>query len=81
MKKQKRAINEDSILSEVIRQHPSLRGKIAEFFGKKCLSCPSSKKETIAYTAFNRGYRPEEVLEELNSLLASWKGKGRGSRG
>lgn len=81
MKKQKRSIKEDSILSEVIRQHPSLRGKIAEFFGKRCLSCRSSTKETIAYTAFNRGYRPEEVVRELNALLASGKGKGSGSRG
>ncbi len=70
MKRKIGPIKVDSILSDVIKTHPALRGKISEYFGKRCLTCPSSKKETIAYTAFNRGHRPEVVVEDLNRILA-----------
>lgn len=70
MKKKSNHVKPESILYEVIKEHPLLRSKIAELFGKRCLSCPSSKKETIAYTAFIKGYDPEHVVRELNRILS-----------
>lgn len=74
MKDRDKQVKPESLLYDVIKSHPALRRKIGELFGKKCLSCPSSKMETIAYTAFQRGYDPDFVVRELNRILA---GKGK----
>ncbi len=78
VKKKEREIRPESILYDIIQHHPALRRKISKLFGKKCLSCPSSKKEkeTIAYTAFIKGYDPDVVIRELNQILLE-KAKGR----
>ncbi|RMG60181.1 MAG: DUF1858 domain-containing protein [Deltaproteobacteria bacterium] len=68
-------VKPDMILFDVAKNYPETRKKIAELFGKKCLSCPSAKKETVAYTAFHKGYDPDQVVRELNSVI------GKGSRG
>ncbi len=73
MKKKSNRVKPESILYEVIKEYPLLRKKIAELFGKKCLTCPSSKKETLAYTAFHKGYDPEHVVRELNQILSDGK--------
>lgn len=75
VKKKEREIRPESILYDIIQHHPALRRKISKLFGKKCLSCPSSKKETIAYTAFIKGYDPDVVIRELNQILLE-KAKG-----
>ncbi len=70
-------IKPETILFEVIEKYPQARKKVVEFFGKKCLSCPSSKKETVAYTAFHKGYDPEYVVREFNAAIREEK---RGKR-
>lgn len=76
MRQNKPPLRPESILYDVIRDHPALRNRIAELFGKKCLSCPSSKKETLAYTAFHKGFDPDEVVRELNQILGNRRKKG-----
>lgn len=77
MKETDKQVKPESILYDIIQAFPVLRKKIGELFGKRCLSCPSNKKETIAYTAFQRGYDPDFVVRELNGILVG-KGKGKG---
>ncbi|NIO15854.1 MAG: disulfide oxidoreductase [Deltaproteobacteria bacterium] len=76
MKKENKQVKPESILYEVIENFPALRRKIGELFGKRCLSCPSSKRETIAYTAFHKGLDPDVVVRDLNSILLGQK-KGK----
>ncbi|HSQ53881.1 MAG TPA: hypothetical protein VLM86_01235 [Candidatus Bathyarchaeia archaeon] len=64
-----RPIRPEMFLGEVIRQYPSVRGKIKEFFGAECLRCESNEKETIHYTSWHRGLDPKQVCRELNTLL------------
>ncbi len=76
MKKDSKQVKPESTLYEVIQKFPPLRRRIGELFGKRCLTCPSSKKETIAYTAFHKGLDPDVVVRDLNSILAGQK-KGK----
>ena len=62
-------IRPEMFLGEVLRQYPSVRGKIKEFFGPECLRCESNETETIHYTSWHRGLDPKQVCRELNTLL------------
>ena len=67
-----RPIGADMLVGDVLRQHPALREKVAELFGPDCLSCRSSRHETITYTSWHKGLDPEAVVRALNEAL---KGK------
>ncbi|MHB8831935.1 MAG: DUF1858 domain-containing protein [Desulfobacteria bacterium] len=67
-----RPIGTDMLVGDVLRQYPALREKVSELFGQDCLSCRSSRHETITYTAWHKGLDPEAVVRALNEAL---KGK------
>jgi len=65
-------IGTDTLVGDVLRQYPALREKVAELFGPDCVSCKSSRHETITYTSWHKGLDPEVVVRTLNDAL---KGK------
>ncbi|MBI5905713.1 MAG: disulfide oxidoreductase, partial [Deltaproteobacteria bacterium] len=54
---------------DIVREHPALREKIRELFGPECLSCKSSRHESVTYTSWHKGLDPKKVVNELNALL------------
>lgn len=65
-------IGPDTLVGDILRTYPALRGKVAELFGPECVSCRSNRRETVTYTSWHRGLDPEAVVRELNDAL---KGK------
>ena len=65
-------IRTDTLVGDILRNHPALREKVAELFGPECLSCRSNRRETVTYTSWHKGLDPEAVVRELNEAL---KGK------
>jgi hypothetical protein len=62
-------IGKDTLVGDILRQHPALREKVAELFGPDCVSCRSNRNETVTYTAWHKGLDPEAVVRALNDAL------------
>ena len=39
--------------------------------GMRCVGCPSAASETLEQAAISHGFNPDELLEEMNTFLAS----------
>lgn len=68
-------IRPEMFVGQILREFPSVRGKIREFFGEECLQCRSNDRETVTYTAWHRGLDPKQVCRELNALIGQGKGR------
>jgi hypothetical protein len=66
-------IGTDTLVGDILRNHPALREKVAELFGAECVSCRSNLHETITYTSWHKGLDPEEVVRMLNDALKKSK--------
>ena len=64
-----RPIGADTLVGDILRQHPALREKVAEIFGPECISCRSNRLETVTYTSWHKGLDPEAVVRTLNEAL------------
>ncbi len=62
-------IRRETLLGDILKAYPSLRGRVGELFGAGCLQCRASRVETIAYTSWHKGLDPDKVCRELNRLL------------
>jgi len=62
-------IGTDTLVGDILRDYPALRGKVAELFGPDCVSCRSNRHETITYTSWHKGLDPEAVVRTLNDAL------------
>jgi hypothetical protein len=63
------SIGTDTLVGDILRNYPALREKIAELFGPDCVSCRSSRHETVTYTSWHKGLDPEAVVRTLNDAL------------
>jgi len=66
-------IGTDTLVGDILRNHPALREKIVELFGPECVTCRSNRHETITYTAWHKGLDPEAVVRALNDALKKSK--------
>ena len=62
-------IGTDTLVGDILRNYPALRGKVAELFGPECVSCRSNRRETITYISWHRGLDPAGVVRTLNDAL------------
>jgi hypothetical protein len=62
-------IGTDTLVGDILRDYPALREKVAELFGPECVSCRSSRHETVTYTSWHKGLDPEAVVRTLNDAL------------
>ncbi|MBE0606965.1 MAG: disulfide oxidoreductase [Deltaproteobacteria bacterium] len=67
------SIGTDTLVGDILRNHPELRDKVGELFGPDCLSCRSNRHETITYTSWHKGLDPEAVVRALNEALKKGK--------
>lgn len=59
----------DMTIGEAVRLHPDV-ARVLMSFGMGCISCPGSQMETLEQGAMVHGIDPEEMIEEINKLLA-----------
>jgi hypothetical protein len=47
-------IRAETPVGDIVRLHPALREKFGVLFGAVCLSCKSSRHESVTYTSWHR---------------------------
>jgi hypothetical protein len=62
-------IGTDTLVGDILRDYPTLRGVVVDLFGPDCISCRSNRHETITYTSWHKGLDPESVARILNNAL------------
>lgn len=62
----KKPVTKDSIIGEVIRDHPGAREVIQKSFGGGCFTCPGINMESISFGAMMHNLDPEKVIKEIN---------------
>jgi len=64
----KKPVTKDSIIGDVIREHPGAREVIQKRFGGGCFTCPGINMESISFGSMMHNLDPEAVVREINSL-------------
>jgi hybrid cluster-associated redox disulfide protein len=65
-----REITKDMYIGEILQIEPGL-AEILMSVGMHCLGCPSSQMESLEDAAMVHGFNADELLQRLNSYLAT----------
>ncbi|MBO7364249.1 MAG: DUF1858 domain-containing protein [Lachnospiraceae bacterium] len=63
-------INKDTLIGDLLRLDPTV-APILMGAGMHCLGCPASQGESIELACMVHGIDADQVVEELNTYLAS----------
>jgi hybrid cluster-associated redox disulfide protein len=70
MTAQEKSVTKDSVIGEVIRDHPEAREIIQKYFGGGCFTCPGINMESISFGSMMHNVDPEKIIKEINELEA-----------
>lgn len=62
-------INKDSVIGDVIREHPDARKVIEKHFGNGCFTCPGINMESIAFGSMMHNLDPQVIVDEINGII------------
>lgn len=64
----KKLITKDSIIGDVIREHPAAKDVIQKYFGGGCFTCPGINMESISFGSMMHNLDPDKIVSEINGL-------------
>lgn len=68
MTKTSKPITKDSVIGDVIREHPRAKEVIQKYFGGGCFTCPGMNVESIGFGSMMHNLDPEKIIKEINEL-------------
>ena len=69
MGSEKRKINKEMNIGEVIEMYPQSREVFQRHFGKGCINCPASRMESISFGALMHNRDANTIVKELNAMI------------
>ena len=63
-------VTKDTMIGELLKINADIAPLLLSI-GMHCLGCPSSQMETIEEAAFVHGLDPEELVDSINTFLAT----------
>ncbi len=67
---EKKKVNKDSIIGDVIREVPGAKAVIQKYFGNGCFTCAGINMESIAFGSMMHNLDPNKIVDEINGLEA-----------
>jgi hybrid cluster-associated redox disulfide protein len=64
----KKSVTKDSVIGDVILQHPGARDIIQKYFGGGCFTCPGINMESISFGSMMHNLDPDKIVKEINEL-------------
>ena len=61
-------VTKDSIIGDVIREHPMGKEIIQKYFGGGCFTCPGINMESISFGSMMHNLDPDMIVKEINEL-------------
>ncbi|TAN42140.1 MAG: DUF1858 domain-containing protein [Nitrospirae bacterium] len=62
----RKLVTKDTIIGEIIREHPKGKDIIQKYFGGGCFTCPGINMESISFGCMMHNLDPEKIVKELN---------------
>jgi hybrid cluster-associated redox disulfide protein len=64
----KKLVTKDSVIGDVIKEHPGAEKVIQKYFGNGCFTCPGMKVESISFGSMMHNMDAQKIVDELNAL-------------
>ena len=64
----RKEVTKDSVIGDVIREHPGAKDIIQKYFGGGCFTCPGINMESISFGSMMHNLDPEKIVNEINAL-------------
>lgn len=64
----KKLVTKDSIIGDVLKEHPRAREVIQKHFGGGCFTCPGINMESLSFGSMMHNLDPEAIVREINAL-------------
>ena len=66
---EKRKINKEMNIGEVLERYPKSREVFQKHFGKNCINCAASRMESISFGALMHNRDANAIVKELNAMI------------
>ena len=66
---EKRKINKEMNIGEVLERYPKSREVFQKHFGKNCINCAASRMESISFGALMHNRDAGAIVKELNAMI------------
>ena len=64
-------INKESIIGDIIKNHPNTKDIIQKYFGNGCFTCPGINMESLTFGAAMHNADVNKMVEEINAAINS----------
>jgi hybrid cluster-associated redox disulfide protein len=71
MQSEKRKIDKEMNIGEVLELYPETREVFRKHFGKECVNCTASRMESISFGALMHNRDANVIVKELNAKINS----------
>lgn len=68
MTQTRKTITKDTVIGDVIREHPGAKAVIQKYFGGGCFTCPGMNVESIGFGSMMHNLDPDKIIKEINEL-------------
>jgi len=62
----RKIVTKDSLIGEILKEHPKGDAVIRKYFGGGCFTCPGINVESLSFGAMMHNVDPEKIIKELN---------------
>jgi hybrid cluster-associated redox disulfide protein len=69
MPREKRKIDEEMNIGEILERYPQSREVFQRHFGKNCINCAASRLESISFGALMHNRDANAIVSELNAMI------------
>jgi len=65
---EKKKVTKDTLIGDVIKNHPGGRAVIEKYFGNGCFTCAGINVESLSFGAMMHNLDVNKIVDELNAL-------------
>ncbi len=69
MPTEKRRVDKEMNIGEVLEMYPESREVFQKHFGKGCFNCPASRMESISFGALMHNRDANTIVREINKII------------
>lgn len=62
-------VDKNTVIGDVIREHPGAKAVIQKHFGTGCFTCPGINMESIGFGSMMHNLDPQAIVDEINAAI------------
>ncbi len=69
MQTEKRKIDKEMNIGEILEMYPQSRTVFRKHFGENCINCAASRMESVSFGALMHNRDANAIVKELNAMI------------